>query len=377
MAWAAHRRGWAITLVDQPSPESCSRVAAGLVTPITGSRAAASWQWSEYYPFAAEHYLACEAATGERFWFSKPALRIFQSQAERERSIDRWVDREEGSSDSALPRMTLCSHEELVGYTAPWGGAWMEPAARLDTQTYLDATLQWMQTEHAVLKLELQLGPHTLQQQSSGIEVSGLEGLFDTVVLCQGFASRDNPWFASLPLHPARGDILTVKFPESQLDPERYPHVVHASSWLVPLGDGRFLTGATYDRKTLDGIVDDRESVQQAQRDVLHRMQEYIGEPSASEDRGASDDMGVSAPVASERRVELVGQRAAVRPASYDRHPLIGRHPVKEHLFVLNGLGSKGTLMSPRLAHHLCDLIEHGKEIEFSLDWMRKFPRQE
>ncbi|MFM7974104.1 MAG: FAD-dependent oxidoreductase, partial [Pirellula sp.] len=43
MVWQALRRGLNVALVDQLSPQSSSRVAAGLVTPITGNRLALSW----------------------------------------------------------------------------------------------------------------------------------------------------------------------------------------------------------------------------------------------------------------------------------------------------------------------------------------------
>ena len=39
-------------MIDRLDAQSSSRVAAGLVTPVTGSRAAASWRWNEFYPAA-------------------------------------------------------------------------------------------------------------------------------------------------------------------------------------------------------------------------------------------------------------------------------------------------------------------------------------
>ncbi len=50
-------------------------------------------------------------------------------------------------------------------------------------------------------------------------------------------------------------------------------------------------------------------------------------------------------------------QRWAIRPASYDRHPLIGPHDLHRNVFCLNGLGSKGTLMAPLLAEMLIDAM--------------------
>ncbi|MFY7875920.1 MAG: FAD-dependent oxidoreductase, partial [Pirellula sp.] len=42
VAWQAHFRGLKVLLIDRQDPDSSSRVAAGLVTSITGTRAAAS-----------------------------------------------------------------------------------------------------------------------------------------------------------------------------------------------------------------------------------------------------------------------------------------------------------------------------------------------
>ena len=68
---------------------------------------------------------------------------------------------------------------------------------------------------------------------------------------------------------------------------------------------------------------------------------------------------------------QFLDQRAAVRPASYDRHPLIGPHESHPNLYCMNGLGSKGTLMSPHLAEILLDSME-GAAIPDSLLWTRR-----
>lgn len=375
MAWQAHRRGCRVTIVDHPTPDSCSRVAAGLVTPITGSRAAASWRWGDFYSTAREHYLQCESSTGTQFWSEKPALRIFQSDEERQRAILRWCGTAPGIGDaSAQPKMRLCDDGELDGYTAPWGGAWMEPAARLDTQGYLDSTLQFMALHQRVLERELVLLEDAFQQVENKIRVHELEASFDHVVLCQGFASRFNPWFSNLPLHPARGDILTVRIHEAAA----YTSVVHASSWLVPLGQGQFLTGATYDRQTLDGIVDERESVTNARTEVIQRLGEYLSNSGSATGGNANGKSESKTPNGEGKLagITIDKQRASVRPASYDRHPLIGSHQEMPQLHVLNGLGSKGTLMAPGLADLLCESMLCQKSIDTNLVWNRQSKRR-
>jgi glycine/D-amino acid oxidase-like deaminating enzyme len=120
----------------------------------------------------------------------------------------------------------------------------------------------------------------------------------------------------------------------------------------VPEETGELLVGATYDRKTLDGIVDDRPAVLEAKMTLVDRFRELLAPPIRNSP------------------IEVLGHRAAVRPASYDRHPLIGQHRTHGSMFCLNGLGSKGSLMSPLLADTLLNSIV-GQLIPKEWDWNR------
>jgi glycine/D-amino acid oxidase-like deaminating enzyme len=47
---------------------------------------------------------------------------------------------------------------------------------------------------------------------------------------------------------------------------------------------------------------------------------------------------------------EVVDHQAGIRPAIADRRPVIGRHPDFKPLYIFNGLGSKGAMLTPTLA---------------------------
>ena len=151
----------------------------------------------------------------------------------------------------------------------------MQPAARLETSQYLDATKNYLQQRDAYIvrnldcDSDIEVHPHP--------RISGIERPFDAIIFCQGFACRENRWFPDLPLHPARGDILRIAAPIS------FPieHVIHHSAWIVPDGATDLLLGATYDRKTLDGIVDERKAVIEAREVLLSRFRELIAAPCA------------------------------------------------------------------------------------------------
>jgi len=129
--------------------------------------------------------------------------------------------------------------------------------------------------------------------------------------------------------------------------------VLHHDAWSVPFGQHRYLIGATYDRFESDPAAP---SELQADRFRSELMQRWESVVSGTFESGQHT---------------VLGQRWAVRPASYDRHPLMGVHDLHSNAFCLNGLGSKGTLMAPLLAIKIIDAMT-GAAIEPSLLWSRR-----
>jgi glycine/D-amino acid oxidase-like deaminating enzyme len=64
-----------------------------------------------------------------------------------------------------------------------------------------------------------------------------------------------------------------------------------------------------------------------------------------------------------DRPFVVLEQRAGVRPTVRDRKPLIGMHPALPVMSILNGFGSKGVMLAPRLAAHFADVLEGGAEL--------------
>ena len=61
LAWQLLRRGRSVLVIDREGGVTSSRIAAGLITPVTGKRLAKSWRWEELYPAAVAFYRSLEA----------------------------------------------------------------------------------------------------------------------------------------------------------------------------------------------------------------------------------------------------------------------------------------------------------------------------
>ena len=295
LAWALHRRGRAVRLIDREPPTTTSRVAAGLLTPITGKKPAVSWRWHDLRPSAERFYREVEATTGRRFFHHRPIVRVMTSEPER----------------AAFGRTEFAGLVSLADpplgdvVPQPFGAVLMPTAAQLDVPEYLNAS-----REHF----------SRLGQYHRG----EWDGRTDRpTVLCQGFVSST---VFPLPFRPAKGEILTVRIPgwgESR-------GVNRGGWWLAPAGE-HYHFGATYSWDRLDD-----EPTDAGREELTAKLRELIRLP-----------------------FEVVGHTAGVRPIVTGRKPVIGTHPSIPTLAVFNGLSSKGSLTAPffadMLAAHLCD----------------------
>ncbi|ANM31717.1 hypothetical protein ABI59_22410 [Acidobacteria bacterium Mor1] len=323
LAWRLIERGRRVLVVDGDREAAASRVAAGLITPVTGKRFGVTPQFASLWAEAKAFYRGMETRLGRKLLHDAPPLRLFADGAERERfeSLrERFADlvEEPGAINS----------EDFDG---AHGGFRMTAGGRLRVGEYLDGSRQHFEDEGMFLAAHLDLaGELTVEQERVLLAGHGVEARY--AVLCQGFAATRCPWFESLSFRPAKGEALTVRVPGL-----RSERTVHRQVWLAPEEGDLFRVGATYGWDSLDATPtpEGREELEGKLRGLLRRP------------------------------YEVLDQQAAVRPIMSGRRPRAGLHPAHPSLGFLNGLGSKGSLLAPTVAAQLADLLcGHGEVSE-------------
>jgi glycine/D-amino acid oxidase-like deaminating enzyme len=68
---------------------------------------------------------------------------------------------------------------------------------------------------------------------------------------------------------------------------------------------------------------------------------------------------------------EIVDHQAAIRPATLERRPFAGFHPIHPPIGILNGMGTKGCSLAPFFAHALTEQIRKGAAIHPEADILR------
>jgi glycine/D-amino acid oxidase-like deaminating enzyme len=304
LAWEFWKRGVPFQLIDRGHGGS-SRVAAGLINPITGKNFEPSSRIAEFLPPALDFYAAVETQIHAKVWHPLPVLRLADTEKEWAKMI----------SKCALPEVipwlanggTPKQADGWVGAIELCGGG------RLDTRRFLDGSRDFFASRGRFGYGEVP------DDASRTIRCEGAAGLI---------AGKLGPHRC------AKGEILTIR----AADWDETHIRIGAGGWLVPIGDGCFRAGSTYDWDHLDEIPTDAGKLRVIE--ILHRL-------------------GGNSPF------EIIDHEAGIRPIIRRSEALVG--PIDDDTWIFNGLGSKGSLYAPRMARHLADWIVEGIEPE---EWM-------
>lgn len=324
LAWQLIRLGQRVLVVDPERESSSSKVAGGIVTPITGKRMVKTWRLDEFYPVAREFYRWVETGIGQKVYFEIPIQRLFQNPAEQA-EFDRRL-REPGFASYVLDQGV----PDKSGLCADAGGFLMQ-GAYLKVVQFLQNSKLWLRERGSyqggeVDPLSLAVKPQTVEWKGRG---------FGQVVFCEGWTGRANPFFDWVPFKPTKGEVLEI-----QVEGLGGHRIINRGGFIAPLGDQRFRAGSTYDWERLDC-----QATEAAKAVICEKI------------RGMTD-----------LPFEVLAQKAGVRPVIHGSKALLGRHPGKKRLAYFNGLGFKGVLNGPYLSAMLARHLVEGSPVEEEVD---------
>ena len=305
LAWACESAGIRFHLIDAGHRHAASRVGAGIINPITGQRLVKSWRVDALLGPAEVMYRAIERELGV------PLLRRLRVRRELRSARERDI--------FAAKRLT----GELDPYVQRLPGE--DDAFRIEPAFHLDLPL----LIHASRERWRQRGALS-ERLATAAECAGSDV---PTVACLG--AGEVP-LRRLALERVKGELLHLEAPAAGASPlppvGGGPEIRNDGHWLLPLPDGAWAVGATYDRTALDL------EPSSTSRALLMASASRLGEGVEWQVRSALAGWRTSAP---------------------DLRPVAGWLPGRPGQGVCNGLGSKGALIGPWLAQqwveHLCD----------------------
>lgn len=332
LSFFLEKAGISCTVMDAMQANSASRVASGVINPVTGRQVSVTWQADVLLPFARQAYTEMEALLQKKL-LSENGIIAFPPTEQMLAAYDAkiaegcvYVSRH-GNGQMYQQYFTYHQPEVLI-----------QPAYGIDLQQMLAGWRHYLAGQGRLV--EAGFAEEKLEVSANKVIYGGLEA--DYVFYCQGVAAAGSVYWQGLPFSFNKGEALLV-----QIDglPRGYLYKFGITT-LVPWHTGAWWLGSTYDNH----FTNDEPTPGFRQRMELF-LQHTLKLP-----------------------YTITGHLAAIRPATVERRPFAGLHPVAERVGILGGLGTKGVSLAPWLGWQISQLLATGQMPEPAVD-VRRFRR--
>jgi len=322
-------------IVFDDNSQQSSNVAGGMYNPVTLKRFTGVWRSQEQLAMLTPYYKKLENKLSIKIDYKTPVLRRFVSVEEQ----NMWFE----ASDKPLLQPFLS--DKLIKNTnpnidAPLGFGEVLGTGRVDTDLLQLSYINYLKENDNLVQERFNYDELVVNDGY----VAYKDVKAKHIIFCEGFGLSKNKYFNYLPLVGTKGELLDIEVEDLELD-----FILKSGVFIIPLGGNKFKVGATNKWKDKTNTP-----TQESKEELEEGLQKFL-----------------------KSTYKIVDHLAGVRPTVTDRRPLIGTHPQYERLHILNGLGSRGVMISPYAAKKLFDSIEKNIPLEKEMDIVRykkKYP---
>ena len=330
ISWELHKRGISHVVVDNHHFQSASKIAAGVINPITGRKYVKSWRIEQFLPIAKNTYV--ELANHLKIVTHNDHLiyRGLYSIEDENTWESRKSDPVAGQYISNVTNDTV--YEKAINGVMAYGVLVGGMQVKLDKIT--EAYRSFLKEKNMLVNEKFECDH--LQNLDSKVKYRDIHA--NRVIFAEGYHAQNNPYWSYLPFEPAKGDVLIIK-----LKGEVFEHILRHKVFITPIGDDLYWVGSDYRWK----FDDDRPSAEK-RVEMVAVLDKILNVP-----------------------YEIVEHKAGIRPCVKSRRPFLGRHPMFDKLVLFNGLGTKGASLGPFWARHLIDHLENNTPLDGDVDIQR------
>jgi hypothetical protein len=209
-------------------------------------------------------------------------------------------------------------YSEWFRYDLGWGA--IQSCILVQAEKLLTGWREWL-FENNLLVDEI-FDFSILQDDYNGIYYSEIHARY--IIFCDGISSGQNPYFTKLPFALNKGEGMLVEILEL---PTNYCFKKGMS--LIPYRENIFWLGSSYEWEFTDENPSEK-----FRENAVHWLTSTLKIP-----------------------YKILEHFAAVRPATLERRPFVGFHPLHLRVGILNGMGTKGCSLAPYFAWELVNKI--------------------
>ncbi len=307
------KRGIHADVLDNGNLSNSSRVAAGIINPLTGRKFNLSWNYDIFKPHFLETYHEIGIKIGSKILNEKEIVRVVEKVADENYLLSKLSQNPYSEYATPIfPKELSPFFNEALNYISVKG-------FQLDTTAFLNGYRALLNNAKSLIKADLKI---SLKQN--------IFKDYDKVIFCDGANVVSNPFFNWLPFQPAKGEVLIVKIPNLKLS-----YIYKHQLFISRIEDSIYWVGSGY-----EWDFDHGNPTEDGKEKLLKKFNQVIKVP-----------------------YEIIDHIASIRPSTKYRRPILGQHNEHKNIYLLNGLGTKGSMLAPYLAYLMTKHIINGEEI--------------
>ncbi len=302
-----------VIVIDDAFPHSPSKIAAGVINPVTGRRLVTVWRADELLPFAWNSYHEIGNFLGITAISQKNIVDFFPNPFMREGFLKKVAANDHYTQ---LP-VDEDSFSNFFHYEFGYGE--VAPAYTVHLETLLPAWRNHLIEQEAIM--EEHFDSTQLEKEDQQIRYKDI--VADKIIFCDGTTGANNPYFKNLPFAPNKGEALVI-----QVNGLPNTVIYKKTMLLVPYSEKNiFWIGSAYAWEFENDLP--TTAFRKSTEELLNS---WLKLP-----------------------YTVLEHRAGLRPATLERRPFVGLHPLHSSIGILNGMGTKGCSLAPFFAKQLAD----------------------
>jgi glycine/D-amino acid oxidase-like deaminating enzyme len=326
LSWYLKKAHRSFLIIDEARQNTASRVAAGIVNPVTGRRIVKTWMIDELMPFAQNAYEELGGELGIKAIEQKNIIDFFPTPQMKLAFQQRYAE------DQQYISIPFEQAQWRDHFNDDFGFGEISPCLLVNISDILS-------TYRFRLKQELRdetFDFNLLSTTKDNIQYKDITA--SSIIFCDGVASAINPYFHLLPFAPNKGEVLWIEckgLPSSNI----FKYGIN----LVPWKENIFWVGSSYEWEFQNDLP-----TEAFREKTIYHLKRWLKIP-----------------------FTVIDHKASVRPATIERRPFIGFHPFHKTVGIFNGMGTKGCSLSPFFARQFVESIMYNLPIQSDVDILR------
>lgn len=309
-------------IVFEDHSQNASQVAGGMYNPVILKRFTLVWNALEQLKIALPFYRELEEKLNTKFDQPLDIFRIFNSIQEQ----NNWTIACDKPffAEYMIPDIIKNDHSLI---NAPFGFGRITNTGKIDTRALLKTYREYL-IKKSHLHFE-RFDYSLIKFKEKLINYKNINAKH--IVFCEGYGVKKNPYFKNIPLREAKGELITIYAPKLKLD-----YLLKAAVFIMPIGNDYYKVGATFNWEDKSLLP-----TEEGKNELLRKLKKII-----------TVDFKITDHV------------AGIRPTVKDRRPILGKHPQYKQLAILNGLGTRGVMLAPKMASQLYNYLENNHPLD-------------